>query len=342
MLKYILAFFLPLLLAYGLTPVAKKVAYLLGAIDIPKDDRRVHKKPIPRLGGIAIFMAAIISIVLVAEVTNQILFMIIGATIITVSGIIDDVKPMSAKLKMLFQIVASAFVIYGGVLIETFKNPISDGYIFLGVLGIPITIFWIVGITNTINLIDGLDGLSAGVSAISATTLAIISFLQGDKNIGIICLIIAGSAIGFLPFNFNPASIFMGDTGALFLGFMLSTLAIEGALKEAAIIAIIPPVLSLGLPVFDTAFAILRRYKNKRPIMEADRGHLHHRLLDLGLGQRKTVIILYTINAVYGICAIIMTQMKFINGVIFLGLICIVTVVLLFKLRNMGRKLRKR
>lgn len=342
MIKYILAFFVPLLLAYVLTPVAKKVAHLVGAIDVPKDDRRVHKSPIPRLGGLAIFASAIISIALIAKVTNQILFMIIGATIITLSGFIDDIKPMSAKLKMLFQIVASLVVIYGGILIETFKNPISDGYIFLGILGVPITIFWIVGITNTVNLIDGLDGLSAGVSAISAMTLAIISFLHGDNNIGIICLVIAGSAIGFLPFNFNPASIFMGDTGALFLGFMLSTLAIEGALKEAAVVAIIPPVLSLGLPVFDTTFAILRRYKNKRPIMEADRGHLHHRLLDLGLGQRKTVIILYTINAIYGLCAIIMTQMKFMNGLIFLSLIFVVTIVLLFKLRNMGRKIRER
>lgn len=343
MYKYALAFFIPLVIAFLATPIAKRIATIVGAIDVPKDDRRIHKEPIPRLGGLAIFIASIFSIVLFMDISRELLAIIIGGTIIAISGAIDDVKPMTAKLKLLFQIVAAGILVYGGVKIEILTNPFSEtGYIGLGLLAVPITIFWVVGITNTVNLIDGLDGLSAGVSAISAIAFAVISYMLGDSEIAMISLIIGGAAIGFLPYNFNPASIFMGDTGALYLGFMLSAIAIEGAVKSAAAIAIVIPILTLGLPVFDTTFAILRRYKNSRPIMEADRGHLHHRLLDLGFGQKRTVLILYAVSSIFGICAIVMSRLNFIKGALFLIVILVVVMYAMLKLRELGRNIKNR
>lgn len=341
--RYILALMVPLIISFILTPFAKQVAKMVGAIDTPKDDRRIHKTPIPRLGGLAIFLATTISMILMLELERDIVAIIVGGIIIAISGFIDDTKEVSPKLKISFQLLASLVLIYGGVKIEILSNPFSDsGYMSMGIMAIPITIFWVVGITNTVNLIDGMDGLSAGVSSISAITLAIISYMVGDTNVTIISLIIAGSALGFLPYNFNPASIFMGDTGALYLGFMLSAVAIEGTVKGAATVAIVVPILSLGLPVFDTTFAILRRYKNRRPIMEADRGHLHHRLLDLGLGQRRTVIILYAVNMVFGAFAIAMAQLDFKMGAVLLLALLIIVTYSTFKLRELGKKIRNR
>lgn len=343
MSKYILAFLVPVLISFLVTPLAKRFAHITGAIDVPKDDRRIHKAPIPRLGGLAILVSAVLSILLFVELDKSIYAILIGGVLIAISGIIDDIKPMTPKLKLLFQIVAAGILVYGGVKIQIITNPFEEGgYISLGVLGIPLTIFWVVGITNTVNLIDGLDGLSAGASAISALSFAVISYLVGDPNMTVMSLILAGAAIGFLPYNFNPASIFMGDTGALYLGFMLSAIAIEGAVKGAAAVAMVIPILTLGLPVFDTTFAILRRYKNKRPIMEADRGHLHHRLLDLGFGQKRTVLILYVVSTVFGISAIMMSRMDFFRGFIFLVIIMSIVIGSMLKLRALGRKIKNR
>lgn len=340
--KYVLAFIVPILISFLVTPLAKWLAHIVGAIDVPKDDRRIHKNPIPRLGGLAILISSVFSILLFAELNRDIYAILIGGLLIAISGAIDDIKPMTPKLKLLFQIVSAGILIYGGVEIQIITNPFSGGYFSLGILAIPITIFWVVGITNTVNLIDGLDGLSAGASAIAALSFAAISHIMGDSNIAVISLVIAGAAIGFLPYNFNPASIFMGDTGALYLGFMLSAIAIEGAVKGAAAVAMVIPILTLGLPVFDTTFAILRRYKNKRPIMEADRGHLHHRLLDLGLGQRRTVLILYAVSTVFGISAIFMSKLDFLEGVVFLSVIMVIMVYSMVKLRTLGRKIKNR
>lgn len=341
--EYILAFSVAILISFLMTPLAKRFAHMAGAIDVPKDDRRIHKAPIPRLGGLAILVSTVLSILLFVELDNSIYAILVGGIVIAISGVIDDIKPMTPKLKMLFQIVAAGILVYGGVSIQIITNPFQEGgYISLGMLGIPLTLFWVVGITNTVNLIDGIDGLSAGASAISALSFAVISYIMGDSNVAIMSLILAGAAIGFLPYNFNPASIFMGDTGALYLGFMLSAIAIEGAVKGVAAVAMVIPILTLGLPVFDTTFAILRRYKNKRPIMEADRGHLHHRLLDLGFGQRRTVVILYIVSAVFGVSAILMSKMEFFEGAVFLAVIMAIVVGSMLKLRELGRKIRNR
>ncbi|SES82986.1 UDP-GlcNAc:undecaprenyl-phosphate GlcNAc-1-phosphate transferase [Natronincola peptidivorans] len=312
---YILGFLIAMVISYMLTPYAKKLAYKIGAIDVPKDNRRVHKKPMPRLGGLAIYIALVVGILVMASIgknilpiTSELIGILIGATIIVAIGIIDDSKQISAKYKLLGQILAAIIVVYSGVRIEFITNILNKttGMSGLGKLSIPLTIFWIVGITNTVNLIDGLDGLAAGVSSIAALSLAYVAFLNPETPVGIsiILIILAGSLLGFLPYNFNPAQIFMGDTGSLLVGFILATVSVEGVIKSATTIAVAIPVLALGVPIFDTTFAIVRRLVNKRPIMEADKGHLHHRLLEHGLSQRQTVVVLYIISMMLGASAI--------------------------------------
>ncbi|SDJ88747.1 MraY family glycosyltransferase [Natronincola ferrireducens] len=314
---YILAFLIAMSISYILTPYAKKVAYRIGAIDVPKDNRRVHKKPIPRLGGLAIYVAFMVSSMLMAIMKEEVLSIdkkfigiMVGATIIVLIGIIDDSKQISAKYKLAGQILAAVIVVYSGVRIEFITNILNKttGMSELKQLSVPVTIFWIVGITNTVNLIDGLDGLAAGVSTIAALSLAFVACLNGGVEVTILLMILAGSLLGFLPYNFNPAEIFMGDTGSLLVGFILATISIEGVIKSATTIAVAIPVLALGVPIFDTTFAIIRRLVNKRPIMEADKGHLHHRLLDRGLSQKQTVVILYIISIILGGSAIVISN----------------------------------
>lgn len=321
---YIMAFSLPFILSYLLTPLAKKLAYRFGAIDVPKDDRRVHKNPIPRLGGFAIYLATIITLIILAPKDSTTLTILIAGSIIALSGMVDDIKPMSAKLKLAFQVLAAIVIVAGGIKIDTITIPASNQVLNLKMFAIPITIFWIVGITNTLNLIDGLDGLSAGVSGISALSFFFVAINMaarlGDSTAMalpiLMALVVGGAAFGFLPHNFNPARIFMGDTGSLFLGFMLSIIAVEGAMKSVA--AVLIPLLVLGLPIFDTTFAIIRRFVNKKPIMEADRGHLHHRLLDKGLSQKQTVVVLYTISVLLGTSGILFSHLSIGIGVIVL------------------------
>lgn len=325
MTNYYIVFLIPIILSYLFTPLAKYTAKKIGAIDVPKDDRRVHKVPIPRLGGLAIYLATIISMLIFLKLDKSIVSIMIGGTIIVITGIFDDVKPMSAKWKLFFQILAAVVLIIGDVKIEYIGNPFAKHSIInLGVFSIPVTIFWVIGITNTLNLIDGLDGLSAGVGAIAAVSLffvaASIDYID-TSMVMILCAIIAGSAFGFLPHNFNPAKIFMGDTGALFLGFMLSVVAMEGVMKSVATITIVVPILALGLPIFDTAFAIVRRVANKRPIGEADKGHVHHRLLDKGLSQKQAVLVLYMVSAVFGSAAVLMAGLRPGYGVIVVGIV---------------------
>lgn len=325
MTNYYIVFLIPIILSYLFTPLAKYLAKKIGAIDVPKDDRRVHKVPIPRLGGLAIYLATLISMIIFLPLDKTVISIMIGGTVIVISGIIDDVNPMSARWKLFFQVLSAVILIIGDVKIEFFGNPfVKNSIINLGIFSIPVTIFWVVGITNTLNLIDGLDGLSAGVGAIAAVSLffvaASIDYFD-TSMVMIICAIIAGSAFGFLPHNFNPAKIFMGDTGALFLGYMLSVVALEGVMKSVATITIVVPILALGLPIFDTTFAIFRRLINRRPISEADKGHVHHRLLDKGLSQKQAVLILYMVSAVFGSAAVLMAGIKPEYGVIVAGIV---------------------
>lgn len=310
-IKLILCFSVAFGVSLASTPFVKVLAYKIGAIDVPKDARRVHDHPIPRLGGLAIFYGFLISILCFATVDTQLKGIIIGCLIIVAVGIVDDVKQLSAKVKFVLQIVTAVIVVLHGVTIKYISVPsfiVEGGILNLGFMSIPITIVWIVGVTNAVNLIDGLDGLAVGVSSIATFSLFFIAILTREFQLAVITAALAGACLGFLPYNFNPAKIFMGDTGSTFLGFMLSVICIQGLFKGYVIISFIVPFLILGLPIFDTGFAIVRRIWNKKPIMAPDRGHLHHRLMDMGFSQKQTVAILYVIASILAMSAVVVLE----------------------------------
>ena len=313
---HVLAFMIALGMALILTPAVIAFARQTGALDKP-DARKVHVRPIPRIGGIGIyaaFMASILVQLIFADVTPEfmtsLIGLMIGGTIIVAIGIIDDYCDLPAKVKLLGQIFAAAVLVIGfDVRIDVITDPFGD-YIYLEFLAIPATIFWVVGLTNTVNLIDGLDGLAAGVSSIAAVTIFLVAMEEGIPFVAMVTAALAGAAVGFLYYNFNPARIFMGDTGSMFLGFMLAGISVVGAVKSAATIALIVPILALGLPILDTTFAIVRRARNHRPIFKPDKGHLHHRLLAHGFTQKQAVLLMYVVSALFGLCAIALTAVS--------------------------------
>lgn len=334
MVSIVVPFIISMIISLLMTPVAKKIAIGVGAVDIPKDNRRVHNKPIPSMGGIAIYISVVITALIFLKIDKSLISILIGGTVIFISGLIDDLRDISPRTKLLFQIIAAIVLIFGGIKIDAITNPFTktSNLISLNGFAIPITIFWVVGITNTLNLIDGLDGLAGGVAMIASLSFLFVANKLHSSPVMILSAIVAGSCLGFLPYNFNPAKIFMGDTGALFLGFMLAALSIEGVMKSVATIAVIVPIIILGVPIFDATFAIFRRLLNGRSIAEADKGHLHHRLLKLGLSQKQTVLILYTISAVFGICAILIAKANSKRAVIVSVIVFIITILLAGKL----------
>lgn len=306
-LRLFFIFIIAFLMAFSSTPITSMLAVKIGAIDVPKDERRIHSKPIPRLGGLAIFYGFIVAILCLSEIDTRLQGILIGSVIIVIVGILDDIFDLNALVKLLFQIVAATVVVSHGVSIEIFTNPLpGNDYIQLGFLSIPITVLWIVGVTNAVNLIDGLDGLAVGISSITAMSLFFISLIMGDYNIALLTAALVGACFGFLPFNFYPAKTFMGDTGATFLGFMLSCISILGLFKGYAVLSFAVPFIILGLPIFDTAFAIIRRLARGESPMHADRGHLHHKLIDMGFSQKRAVMILYTTSGLLSLSAVVM------------------------------------
>ena len=326
-------------MALVLTPGVIAFARRTGALDKP-DARKVHARPIPRIGGIGIYAAFMVSILvqlifvdLSPEFMMSLIGLMVGGTIVVAIGIIDDYCDLPAKVKLLGQIVAAAvLVIAFDVRIDFITDPFGD-YLYLEYLAIPATIFWIVGLTNTVNLIDGLDGLAAGVATIASVTICLVALQQGYALVAVLTAALAGAAIGFLFYNFNPAKIFMGDTGSMFLGFMLAGISVIGAVKSAATIALIVPILALGLPIMDTTFAIVRRYRGGVPIFKPDKGHLHHRLLDLGFTQRQAVLLMYIISALLGLSAVALTE---VSGGIALLIFAGVVVSVLFGAKKLG------
>lgn len=315
------------LLSYFATPLVKALAYKVGAIDIPKDNRRMHKTPIPRLGGLAIFIAFLFSVILFADIDRQMQGILLGAVMIVVLGVMDDIMTLRALPKFLVQIAAAGVVVYHGCSIQFVSNPnvFSDTvYLNLGWLSTPVTIIWIVAITNAVNFIDGLDGLAVGVSAISTASLLIIALLVAEMNISLVLAALLGACIGFIPYNKNPAKIFMGDTGATFLGFILAVLSIQGLFKLYAIISFAVPFLILGIPIFDICFAFLRRIAKGQNPMVADRGHVHHRLIDMGFNQKQAVAISYMLTAILGLAAVLLTSSGELRALILIGAVIIV------------------
>ncbi len=319
----IFAFIVALIVSYATTPLSIKLAFKIGALDVPKDGRRMHKKPIPRIGGIAIVYGFIISVCCFSsffingQLNKPLLGILIGSMIIAVLGFLDDLKPKKAIVKFLIQIAAAAIPVLMGVRVIAVANPVTDLLVrvpdWLSISG---SILFIVGVTNAVNLIDGLDGLAAGVSSIAALALLSILVMQHNANPTMLILAsaLAGSCFGFLPFNFNPAKTFMGDTGATFLGFILACVSIQGPFKTYVAFAL--PFLILGLPIFDTLFAIIRRLIRGQGIMTPDRGHLHHRLIDMGMSQRSAVILLYALSAVLAISAIVIFISNFLRALV--------------------------
>jgi UDP-GlcNAc:undecaprenyl-phosphate GlcNAc-1-phosphate transferase len=308
MQTYIVAFTIALAVAYFVTPRVKDFAIKVGALDAP-DDRKVHTRPIPRMGGLAIYAAFVLAILASMYVSREIMGLLVGGTVILIVGIIDDLKPLPARVKLLGQIVAAAVLVMFDIRIEWLTNPFGE-MLYVEYLSIPLTILWVVGLTNTVNLIDGLDGLAAGVSTIASVTILLVALQQNFWTVAVLTAALAGSALGFLQHNFNPAKIFMGDTGSMFLGYMLAAISILGAVKSAATIALIVPIVALGLPILDTAFAIIRRYMSGRPIFKPDKGHLHHRLLEMGLTQKQAVLLMYVISGCLGLSAIALTEVN--------------------------------
>ena len=315
----LLALIVALAISFVTTPAVKLFAQKVGAIDVPNEERRVHDHPIPRLGGLAIFIAFLLSVVLFVDVDRQVQGILLGAVVVVIVGVIDDIMPLPALLKLVVQIAAALIAVFHGVVIEIISNPnifSPSEYLVLGAMSIPITVIWIVAITNSVNLIDGLDGLAVGVSAIASVTMLVIAIVFAEKNVAVMLAALTGACIGFMPYNLNPAKIFMGDTGALLLGFVLSTVSIIGLFKFYAIISFAVPFLALGLPIFDTAFAFCRRLFTGKNPMAPDRGHFHHRLIDMGLSQKQAVAILYSVSAILGLAAVVITTSGEIKAII--------------------------
>ena len=307
-LKVGIALLASLIISFISTPIVKQFAHRVGAIDVPKDSRRMHDHPIPRMGGLAIFLGFVLSVVLFADVTLQVRGILLGSLLVVIVGVVDDIVPLPAWFKFVLQIAAALIAVFHGVRIEIIANPniFSDAeYLFFGALSIPITVIWIVAVTNSVNLIDGLDGLAVGVSTIATVTMLVIALVVSDGNVAVILAALAGACIGFMPYNLHPAELFMGDTGALLLGYVLATMSIVGLFKFFAIISFVVPFIVLGLPIFDTAFAFFRRIIRGQNPMKPDRKHFHHRLIDMGLSQKQAVAILYAISGILGLIAIL-------------------------------------
>lgn len=302
-IRMILAFFASLITVLAVTPLVIKFAIKIGATDKP-NARKVHQKLMPRLGGLAVFIGAIAGYFAGGLYNQKMTGIIVGAFLIILIGILDDKYELSAKIKFLGQIVVAILITSTGLTIDFISIPFVDKF-HLGIWAIPVTVFWIVAVTNAINLIDGLDGLAAGVSSIGIATIAIMAGVAGKGLILTLALILLGSLIGFLFYNFHPAKIFLGDTGSLFIGYMISVLSLLGLYKSVTLFSLIVPIIILGVPIFDTTYAIIRRLVNKKPISAPDKSHLHHRILAMGFSHRKTVLMIYALGILFSISAIL-------------------------------------
>ncbi len=306
-----------------ITPVVINLAHKLNFIDQP-GERKINTRVVATAGGTAIYLAFIIPLRFFLPANQTVKGIIIGGSFMLILGLLDDKFEISAPVKFSGQIIGALILIYYGVKINFITNPFG-GFIYLGIYTVPFTVFWIVSIINTINLIDGLDGLAAGVSIIAVLTLFAVALQENQVIAPMLAVLLAGSCLGFLKYNFNPAKIFMGDTGAMFIGYIIAAVSITGALKSAAAVTIFVPMLALAIPILDTTFAIVRRIFNDRPIGEADHGHIHHRLLAIGMNQRQAVLSVYIISALLGAIALIINGIKFDHAlIIFVSVILII------------------
>jgi len=305
-LKYIEVSVIAFIVSYILTPYMAHVGKKQNMLDMP-GHRKIHEEAIPNLGGIVIFFGFLLSLLFVVQIEGQVKALLIGGVIILLLGVVDDIADISPKYKFVIQMIPALIVIiYNNALINSFIVNQLKSFDLLGYLLYPILIFWIVGVTNSINLIDGLDGLACGVSLIALATFLILGLKQNLEALNLISIALAGSMLAFLRFNFYPAKIFLGDSGSTFAGFILATIGALWALNSGTAFFIFIPIIILALPIFDTLFAIWRRYRGHRPIFQADKGHLHHRLLARGISHKNVVLILWGISAICSVIALIM------------------------------------
>jgi UDP-GlcNAc:undecaprenyl-phosphate GlcNAc-1-phosphate transferase len=332
--KLVMILLAALIIVFVSVPATMVLAKRWGAMDQP-DPRKVHQKAMPRLGGLAIFAGIILPALFIAWFVMEsppYWGVVLGGVVAFAVGFLDDIYRLPPLVKLAGQSLAALIAIHFGVLVEFITNPFEDVFA-LGFLSVPLTLVWIVGVTNAVNLIDGLDGLAAGVSGIAALTMGIVAYLQGATMIFVLASVTLVAVAGFLPYNFYPARTFMGDGGSNFLGFILACLSVLGAAKSTALFAIFVPVVILGIPIFDTFFAIIRRWHNKASILQPDKNHLHHRLLAMGFGHRASVLLIYLISGIFGFAAIMLSIAGTPQGSLILALL------LLFVLFG-ARKLR--
>ena len=322
-----ISFLLAFIVSFMVTPYSIKIAEKIGAIDIPKDDRRMRKKSIPKLGGLAVITGFAISLIYLISVMNiegsinlfdenlyfkKLIGVGLGVVIITITGVIDDTKTLKPLQKLFGQVLAAIVAVSFGIRISAEDIPFIQNTELAKELSMVVTVIWIIGITNAINLIDGLDGLSSGIALISCISLLIIFALNYSPMIAILMITsLIGALVGFLPFNFSPAKTFIGDTGSNFLGYILSIVSILGVAKTYTAVVIALPMLVLGLPIFDVVWAIIRRVikgKSIKAIFKADKGHLHHRLIARGFSQKQAVLVMYAMSAALGLFAIILLE----------------------------------
>ena len=305
-MKYIEVGVIAFIVSYILTPYMARVGKKQNMIDMP-GHRKIHEEAIPNLGGIVIFFGFLLSLLFVVQIEGQIKALLIGGVIILLLGVVDDIVDLSPKHKFIIQMVPSLIVIiYNSDLINSFIVNQLKIFDLLGYLLYPILIFWIVGVTNSINLIDGLDGLACGISLIALVTFLILGLRQNLEALGLISIALTGSMLAFLKFNFYPAKIFLGDSGSTFAGFMLASIGALWVLNSGNAFFMLIPIIVLALPVFDTLFAIWRRYRGHYPIFQADKGHLHHRLLARGMAHKNVVFILWGISAICSVIAFVL------------------------------------
>ncbi|UOQ87034.1 glycosyltransferase family 4 protein [Gracilibacillus salinarum] len=313
-LELVIAFLISSISAFSVTPLIKKFAIKINAIDVP-DERKKHEGIKARLGGIAIIIGVMVGLLYIQPQHPHMLTVIIGGIIIIITGILDDLLTLKAYQKLLGQLIAAGIVASSGLLIDALTIPFIgtvqlDGFAFI------LTMIWIVGVTNAINLIDGLDGLAAGVSAIALTSILIIAIMDYQIIVVYLSIVLVGSCLGFLYHNFYPAKIFMGDTGALFLGYAIAIISMLGLFKSVALFSFIIPIIVIAVPIFDTLFAILRRVINKQSIGAPDRKHIHYQLMEMGFSHRTSVLIIYAFSAFFGIMAIIFSSVTMLTSLI--------------------------
>lgn len=304
------------LAAFLLTPLVRRLAFLIGALDVP-DARKIHREPMPRLGGVAVFLGFTAPFLLMYLLDNRVsqvfrqyetLFfaLLAGGLVMLLVGVVDDVRPMRAFHKLIAQIVVAVGLYFAGFRITELSIPFGTA-LPLGWLALPASVLWIVALTNAVNLLDGIDGLVAGVTAIIALSLALINILTGNILVALLTFGLAGAALGFLPYNFSPARIFLGDSGSLFVGLTMACIGTLSLFKATTATFILAPLVLFGLPLFDTTAVIIGRLRRGEHIFKPDKTHVHHRLLELGLSQRQAAIMLYVVTSVLGVAAVVLS-----------------------------------